>query len=69
MSSYFGYWAWVRKSKPLHERVWRELGPKLQLKTPARWKAINQGLGYSTNTPYIMVERLVSKAKHLAPAL
>ena len=45
----------------------RELGPELQLKTPARWKAINQGLDYSTNTPYIMVERLVSKTKHLAP--
>ena len=39
----------TRKSKPLHERVWRELGPELTLKTPARWKAIKAWITVPTH--------------------
>ena len=54
----------TRTSMPLHERVWRELSAEIRLKTPERWSAINQHM--HTATPYVLIERLISKTKHLA---
>ena len=68
MNSYDGCWAWEEwslASMPLHERVWRELSAEIRLKTPERWSAINQHL-HTATTPSVLIERLISKTKHLA---
>ena len=42
-----------------------ELSAEIRLKTPARWRAINQHM-HTATTPYVLIERLISKTKHLA---
>jgi hypothetical protein len=55
-----------RRSIPLHERVWRELAAEIRVSTPERWQSINDDVDTLTS-PYVLIERLLSKIKYLAP--